>query len=265
MAKINLDKYYTEIKTAKYCIDKTYEIIGENNISEVIEPSAGDGSFSLQIPTTCWAYDIEPEHESIVKQDFLQLNIDYLYGRLIIGNPPFGTRNTLSVQFYKKSIQLGDYVAFILPISQYNNNQQMYEFDLIHSEQLPLIEYSGIKLLTCFNIYQRPQGGELNKKENFKLKDVDVYEYRRGGTYKKPEQYDFGMCSWGNALGKEVGYVGQYAQENYIIVKNENFREQILNVCRNTDWKKLYPFISSPKIQSWKIYKYLKEQIPTLK
>lgn len=261
MAKINLDKYYTEIQTAKYCIDKVYDII--SNITEIIEPSAGNGSFSLQIPN-CISYDIEPEHESIINQDFLELDIEYLPGRLIIGNPPFGTRNTLSVKFYKKSIELCDYIAFILPISQYNNNQQMYEFDLIHSEELPLIEYSGVKLLTCFNIYRRPKNG-LNKKENFKLKDVGVYEYRRGGTYKKPDVYDFGMCSWGQSLGKEVLFVGQYAQENYIIIRNDKYREQILDLCKNTDWKNLYPFISSPKIQTWKICKYLKEQIPELK
>jgi predicted RNA methylase len=68
-AKINLDKYYTPVELAKYCIDKTYEIIGKENITEIIEPSAGNGSFSLQIPN-CIAYDIEPEHESIIKQDF---------------------------------------------------------------------------------------------------------------------------------------------------------------------------------------------------
>ena len=56
-AKIDLDKYYTPIDIAKYCIDKTYEIIGRENIIEVIEPSAGDGSFSLQIPN-CIAIDI---------------------------------------------------------------------------------------------------------------------------------------------------------------------------------------------------------------
>ena len=102
--KIDLDKYYTPLDKAKYCIEKVYQIIGENNISEVIEPSAGNGSFSLQIPTTCWAYDIEPEHESIIRQDFLTLDVDYLYGRLIIGNPPFGSRMNLAQKFFKKSI-----------------------------------------------------------------------------------------------------------------------------------------------------------------
>jgi hypothetical protein len=78
ISKINNDKYYTDKDLALYCINKTYKIIGEENISEVIEPSAGNGSFSLQIPSVCWAYDIEPEHESIKKQNFLDLKYEEL-------------------------------------------------------------------------------------------------------------------------------------------------------------------------------------------
>ena len=93
MAKIVNDKYYTPKDLAKRLIDKTYEIIGEENISETIEPSAGSGSFSDQIyHNVCFAYDIEPEAEGIIKQDFLTLDCGYLEGRLTIGNPPFGTK-----------------------------------------------------------------------------------------------------------------------------------------------------------------------------
>ena len=261
MAKINLDKYYTDKNIAKHCIDTFWrKCFG---VTEIIEPSAGGGSFSLQIPN-CIAYDLEPEHESIIKQDFLKLDLPYKQGRAFIGNPPFGTRNTLSVKFYKHAVKMADMIAFILPVSQYNNNQQMYEFDLIHSEVLPLIEYSGRKLLCCFNIYHRPKNGALNKSAtNYKLNDVTVTEYRRGGTYPKPKKYDYGMCAWGN-VGKEVEEVGQFAQENYILINNEKYRDEIMNVISKTDWKQLYPCISTPKIQTWKIYKYLKEQIPQL-
>ena len=139
MAKIELDKYYTPVDLAKYCIDKTFEIIGEENITEVIEPSAGNGSFSRQLK--CVAYDIEPEHEDIIKQDFLKLNVEYKQGRLIIGNPPFGSRMNLAQKFYKQSIRIGDYIAFILPISQLNNTQSLFEFDLVYSEDLGECEY----------------------------------------------------------------------------------------------------------------------------
>ena len=133
--KLHLDKYYTPKELAKYCINKTYEMIGKENITEIIEPSAGSGSFSLQIPN-CIAYDIEPEHNTIIKQDFLELKLDYKKGRLLIGNPPFGDRMNLATKFMKKGFQIADYIAFILPISQKNNNYKFYEFNLIYSEDL---------------------------------------------------------------------------------------------------------------------------------
>lgn len=260
MAKINLDKYYTEPSVAKYCIDKTNEFFPD--ISEYLEPSAGNGSFSLQL-LNCLAYDIAPEHSTILKQDFLTLNIPYKSKRCIIGNPPFGTRNTLSVKFFKKAIQLGDYISFIQPISQFKNNQQLYEFDLIHSEELPLLYYSGVKLHCAFNLYKRPENGFNISPINYKLHDISIKEYRRNGSYPKPAIWDYAMCGWGN-LNNTPNYPGEYAQELYIQIHNVNLKEKIMEVLARTDWNSLYPCISTPKIQAWKIYKYLKEQIPEL-
>ena len=163
--KIPLDKYYTSKSLAKYCIDKTFEIIGKDNISEIIEPSAGTGSFSNQIEG-CIAYDIEPECDGIIRQDFLELNVKYKKGRLIIGNPPYGNRMNLAWKFYKKSIQIADYISFILPISQFNNTITLYEFDLVYSEDLGKQEYSDRKLHCCLNIYRRPKGGIFNKRKD---------------------------------------------------------------------------------------------------
>lgn len=47
ISKLQNDKYYTPISIANYCWDKAIEVIGENNISEIIEPSVGDGSFFI--------------------------------------------------------------------------------------------------------------------------------------------------------------------------------------------------------------------------
>lgn len=261
MAKINLDKYYTPIDIAKHCIDVVNGL--HLDITEVIEPSAGNGSFSLQIPN-CIAYDIEPEHEGIIKQDFLKLKLPYKQGRLFIGNPPFGISNRLSVLFYKHACKMGDYIAFIQPISQLDNNIQMYYFDLIHSEPLPLIQFSGKKLSCCFNVYKRPENGRNEKPISYKLKDVFVGEYGRGGTYKKPIYFDFAMNTFGANIGKEVTEIGTYCQESYLIIKNKEHREKILHLMRNTDWKSICPSISALKIQNWRIYKYLKQQIPEL-
>ena len=264
MAKIENDKYYTPVDLAKYCIDKTFEIIGKENITDIIEPSAGNGSFSNQLD--CTAYDLYPEGDNIIKQDYLKLDLPYKKGRLIIGNPPYGIKNTLSVKFYKKAVELGDYIAFILPITQLNNNQQMYEFDLIYSEDLGNQLYSNIKLHCCFNIYKRNPNG-LNKKPNYKLKDVEIKEYRRGkGGWTIPSDYnyDIAICGWGN-VGDKVEYTGQYVKELYIKIKNAKYKQEVIDLINNTDWEKYLSSITRAKsLNQWQIYKYIKEQIPEI-
>ena len=51
------------------------------------------------------------------------------------------------------------------------------------------------------------------------------------------------------------------------IRENQEIRNKIIEICKNTDWKNdVAPKnTSSKKIQTWRIYKYLKEQIPELK
>ena len=108
--KIENDKYYTKKAVAKECIN----LIDLSHYDLVIEPSAGNGSFSSQIE--CVAYDIEPEGEGILKQDFFELNKPDCKCLLIIGNPPFGKRSSLAKGFIKKSISIGaKTIAFILP------------------------------------------------------------------------------------------------------------------------------------------------------
>lgn len=266
--KIKNDKYYTSSELAMYVVNKTKEIIGEENIVEYLESSAGNGVFLDYLDKPYLAYDIEPEDDKdrIIKQDYLELNLEYKQGRCVIGNPPFGDRNTLSVKFYKKSIQLGDCVAFILPISQYKNNQQMYEFDLVYSEDLGKQLYTDRKLHCCLNIYKRNSNG-LNSKPVNKLKDVTIKENRRTGQQLGDFEYDIAICSFGSGIiGREPQHIGQYAKEFYIKVNKNELRNKIVELIRNTDWEgDVCGGISGQtNLAQWQVYKYLKEQIPEL-
>lgn len=269
--KIDNDKYYTPPDLARELIAKTFRFIGSKNIKDVIEPSAGNGSFFKHFKR-CIAYDIEPEAEGIIKQDFLELDIPYKKGRLIIGNPPFGTSNSKSVKFFKKSIEIADFIAFIQPISQLNNNLQMYHFDLVYSEDLGVIQYSDRKLHCCFNIYIRPEHG-LNPKPDFTLKDVTIIEHRRKvGEYQTAANkeitpdYDYAMCNWGNgSLGKKVEYVGQYAQEVYFYVHDKEFLPEILKLLEFNTIRNYVNSISMKKISVMRLYKYLRDNIKGIK
>lgn len=271
--KIHNDKYYTPSDLALKLINlsvKTLVEYGVTEITDIIEPSAGNGSFSLQM--NCTAYDIEPEHESIIKADFLEEQIEYKKGRLCIGNPPFGNSNSLSVKFFKKCCQIGDYIAFIQPISQYNNNLQMYDFDLIYSEDLGIIKYSDRELHCCFNIYVRPKNGKLNPKPDYTLKDITIIEYRRKNsdyqTAKNKEinpNYDYAMCNWGNgSLGKVPEYVGQYAQEVYFYCHKPEFKEQMIKLLEYNTIRKYVNSISAKRISVMRLYVYLKNNIANI-
>ena len=108
---IDFDKIYTKPSIAKFCIDKC----NIKSYDRVIEPSAGSGAFSSQIPN-CEAYDLMPEDKSIKKQDFLKFETKK-GNILVIGNPPFGKANDLSLKFINHAATFARTIAFILPKS----------------------------------------------------------------------------------------------------------------------------------------------------
>lgn len=223
--------------------------------------------FLNHLPPNTLAYDIEPEDNRIVREDYLELALEYKKGRCIIGNPPFGRGNSLSMAFYKRSIKIADYIAFIMPISQLNNNVQLYDFDLIYSEDLGSKTYSNVELHCCFNVYKIPCNGKLNKKPNYKLKDINIVEYRRDGrAINIPPNYDYAMGSFGaGCVGKPIYNSGQYALECYFYINNERLKDSMLEILKNSDWKSLSKGISGTyRLPQWKIYKYIKEQIPEI-
>lgn len=130
------DKFYTKGDIAKRLI----EYFNLDEFDLIIEPSAGNGSFSKQIPN-CVAYDIEPEADGIIKQDFLKLELDRTKYKqiLILGNPPFGKQGSDALKFLKKGHKIGHVIGFVLPKSFKKESYQnkiplnlhlIYEIDL---------------------------------------------------------------------------------------------------------------------------------------
>lgn len=146
--KFEHDKYYTPKDIVDKCMEILKQTINTQEIDCVIEPSQGNGQFINAIESTFdsdkFYLDLIPQHEGVKEQDYLEYNIEEIQGYkniLVLGNPPYGTRNTLSLRFFKKSIQFQEYVAFILPISQLDNINSLYEYDLIKSVDLGSVEY----------------------------------------------------------------------------------------------------------------------------
>jgi hypothetical protein len=137
-----LDKFYTKPDVARDCCLKIKEFLNiTNDIDVIIEPSAGNGSFIYelqQLCSNCLFYDIQPENELIVKQDYLtldysQLIIPELHTKYhVIGNPPFGRQSTLAIKFIKYSAEFCDSISFILPKSFKKDSMQKHFPDNFH-------------------------------------------------------------------------------------------------------------------------------------
>jgi len=265
MAKIELDKYYTSQELAVYCVAQTVAIVGGDNITEFVEPSAGTGVFLGYLDKPCLAFDIAPEHPSVKEQDYLALELPYKEGRCIIGNPPYGKGNYTSVKFFKRAILQGDFVSFILPISQLNNNMYMYEFDMIHSEDIGKQKYSGRLVHCVLNVYRRNADG-LNIRPNYDLDDVTLRGVATGKSRndKVPDDYDFSICGFGR-IGTVAEREGQFCQQIYVSIHNGSLRQEITKVIKETDWLKLYGMTATPKLKHWMINKRLRSQLPELR
>lgn len=132
-SKDTLDRFYTRPEIASELI-KTLP-----NGVEWVEPSAGSGAFSRAL--NCIAYDIDPQHPSIIKQDWFEYEHKGIAKWGVVGNPPFGRANKLSKAFIKHAIGQGaSYVAFVLP-NTFNKftTQQVFpaNWRLVHNQPLP--------------------------------------------------------------------------------------------------------------------------------
>ena len=119
-----IDKFYTSSSAVKLCIDKIKQYINIATTDLIIEPSAGNGAFidSIKLLSNNYKfYDIKPEHNDVIKQDYLQLSLPLPSTSLakihVIGNPPFGRQSSLAIKFIKKSCEFCDTLSFILPLS----------------------------------------------------------------------------------------------------------------------------------------------------
>lgn len=273
MAKIPWDKYYTSPNVARWCIDKTYEIIGKVNITEVIEPSAGCGMFSLQIPN-CIAYDLYPQSEHIKQADFIKLDLGgYKKGRLFIGNPPFGAGSgKILKDFYNKCTNDGDYIAFIQPASYCNNYYRFYKFEIVYSCILKT-SYSNVELYTSFTIYKRnPYKSDFRSNE-IELKDVKLslnLRSNKKNNHKINIDYDYCIVGFGGGI---LNTTSPYKNCKTISIKcnNPKNKDEIITFFK---WLRIYnketkilskKCISSENIEIKDILKLLKICIKDIK
>ena len=112
---MGLDKFYTQNHVSKLCFDFLQDQLSIDENAIYLEPSAGAGSFLNYLPHYI-ALDIMPEDDRITQQDYLLYTTDKT-DFITIGNPPFGNRSKLAIDFFNKASTMSDVIAFIVPVS----------------------------------------------------------------------------------------------------------------------------------------------------
>jgi predicted RNA methylase len=210
-----LDKFYTIPTIAEKCLQKIGDMYSWSDWDIVVEPSAGNGSFLTRIPTNnCIGIDICPEHNDIIKQDFLTyLPPANLQKILVIGNPPFGRVSSLAVKFFNHAANWANVIAFILPRTFRRisvQNKLNTNFKLVFDEDIPMYPCSfepPMMAKCCFQVWEKSDISrdivELSKRHNdwdflgFGPKDTN-------GQPTPPEDADFAIRAYGGKCGQIV-------------------------------------------------------------
>jgi hypothetical protein len=106
----------------------------------MVEPSAGEGAFLMLLPEGSPAFDVEPKHPGIRKDDFLDIQIESDLPVVMIGNPPFGKNSSLAKQFFNHAASQSMVIAMILPRTfrkASTQNQLNRDFELFREVDVP--------------------------------------------------------------------------------------------------------------------------------
>jgi hypothetical protein len=198
----NKDQFYTHENVAKMCINLINKLVPHTSTYLWVEPSAGNGSFLHNIPSSYEkiGLDLEPKAPTIVKQDYLKWIPPHNKNIIVFGNPPFGRQSSLAKAFIVKSCEFAETIAFILPKSFIKSS--MYnafdlKFHMLHSVELEknsfIINGTSYDVPCVFQIWNKNTN---NRKVEAKINPI-------GFIYVKPNaNYDIAFRRVGANAGK---------------------------------------------------------------
>lgn len=212
--KAGLDKFYTVPAISTKCIEALRTLYEWNIWDLVVEPSAGNGSFFFQIPTSKRiGLDIEPEHPDIIKKDFFEYTPPDLPNILVVGNPPFGRVSSLAVKFFNHSAEWCSVIAFIVPKTFRRislQNRLNPKFHLVHDDDIPSEPCSfnpPMQVKCCFQIWRKQKEDRDIVKLTTKHSDWDFIPHGpvdSEGQPTPPTGADFAILAYGGECGRIV-------------------------------------------------------------
>lgn len=263
-----LDQFYTNPKVCDYLVKKIDNMFDLQKFT-IFEPSAGTGNFidslskiGVDIQNRCLAFDIEPKNHPLIKrQDFLTLDISNFVKNkkhnLVIGNPPFGKRASLAIEFINKSLEFADVVCMILP-NTFNRyliqSKILKDAKLIYSKFLPpnsfVVSDKPYSVNCVFQIWVNKNvktwfSDKRLKNNNFnKIQGLEIYTHNN--TKETLKYFNKEKYKWDFAIVRQGFYDYSLKITNpkdlvknrqYIFIKTKN--QYLMDLINFVDFEKL--------------------------
>ncbi|MBX2931063.1 MAG: hypothetical protein KF781_03825 [Chitinophagaceae bacterium] len=272
--KINVnnifDQYFTKEEVAINLYQKTCNIISkyDKNLNNFqwVEPSAGNGVFFNLLPRQRRiGIDINPLNNEIIKNDYLHYKLPLNKHCIVIGNPPFGHRGVMALNFINHS-KGADYVCFVLPMFFESNGKgsikyRVKGFNLIHSERLPKNSFyiphnnKNVDVKCVFQIWSKNHKVDNNEFSWYKHKEKEPFgdllkvftvslaknrECGKRWIYK--EKADYYISS---TFHTKTSVVSSFEEVKYksgiaivLTTNDEKKKKKIKSLLENVDWAK---------------------------
>lgn len=241
-----LDQFFTKTDIAVQCVK---EVGSLDQFDLIIEPSAGTGSFVKALPANKkLAIEIDPDlcdaNPDYLCQSFFDYKPSDNSGKiLVIGNPPFGTQNKLSVDFFNHAANFAEVIAFIIPKTwnkQSIHNRLHKKFHLVKVVDLPEECFYGDKdtnVKCCFQIWKREEIDRVKEEKCITHKDWKFLPYiKTKNDLEPPEKADFVVLAYGSNPGQVSNDLFQWRPKSVHFIKSKIGKKKLMERFSTLDY-----------------------------
>ena len=150
-------------------------------------------------------------------------------------------------------------MAIIQPISQLNQNRTMKDTELLYSEDLGVLSYSGRQVHCCFNIYHYCKDGH---KQDFEISGVKCRHIFRSGKYQHSNEilnypWDFRVAAWGNIHLLDDN---EYCPNEIVFSVDDKMKSWVEQKLKECNYQSLLSCVSTPNLPVWRLKKWLYDE-----
>lgn len=255
-----VDRFYTKPEAARWCTDRFHQATANTGMDLrqhwFVEPSAGRRAFYDLMPSRRRIgidIDSAAEGRGLIRADYLTwlpTPGDYV----VLGNPPFGLRGHLALQFINHSAVFAAAVGFVLPQSFVSTgkgapakrvNKTMKKIFAAPMPTRSFVSPSGetLNINTIFAVWKKRDGSERQPPERTCDTFVKIFSLSDGGTPQSTRnQKMIGRC---DVYLPSTCFEGMRAYKNFHNLPHRRgygitaLREQenIITLLTSTDWE----------------------------